>query len=198
VKPRWRTFVSILILIGAGAGAYNLGVLFRPPPELSGTAFETPLLVGNTPLKNPVRGSTSLEDFRGDTVLLFFGYTRCPDVCPFTLARLAKVYRELDEPAGIKVVMITIDPGRDTPEITQSYVESFHPDFIGLSGDNNQIAEVAKRFFIGISQLPDGLYSHTDMVLVVDSKGFMRRVYSQDRVPRLSEDLPVLLAGRDW
>ncbi|UCH26250.1 MAG: SCO family protein [Trueperaceae bacterium] len=198
MKPRWRTLVFILLLFGAGAGAYNLGVFFRPPPELSGTAFETPLPVGNAPLMHPTLGEMSLEDFQGDTVLLFFGYTRCPDVCPFTLARLAKVYRELDDPAEVKVVMVTIDPGHDTPEITQRYVESFHPDFIGLSGGNAQVAEVAKTFFIGSSQLPDGLYTHTDMVVVVDSKGFMRRVYGQDRVPHLSEDLPVLLAGRDW
>lgn len=183
-------------LLAAGAAAYSLGVLLRPAPDLYGTQLENPPLVTGVTLENSRLGTTHLGDFGGKLVLVFFGYTNCPDVCPLTLSRLAKVYRDLGEPQEVKVIMITVDPARDTPEVVQRYAASFHPDFLGLSGSADLIAAAAKTFFTGYQQLPDGLVSHTDMVALVDRTGHLRRVYRQDRVLKLAHDLPILLARR--
>ncbi len=161
-------------------------------------------LVAGTELTNPVQiADLQLVDQRGNTVtlagdlngkvsLIFFGYTRCPDVCPLTMARLAQAYERLDDTSGLNVVMVTVDPGHDTPAVLADYVQRFHPDFIGLTGSNTQIAEAAMAFYVGFAgEAPT--VAHTDMVAVLDRQGRMRYMYGQEAVIRLSEDLPALL-----
>ena len=89
----------------------------------------------------------SLEDFRGQVVVMFFGFTRCPDVCPTTLAELAGAVKKLG-PAGqkVQVLLVTIDPERDTPELLAKYVTAFDPKFLALRGSADQTARVAKEF----------------------------------------------------
>ncbi len=89
----------------------------------------------------------SLEDFRGQVVVVFFGFTHCPDVCPTTLAELAGAIRKLG-PAGekVQVLLVTVDPERDTPEILSKYVTAFNPRFLGLRGNAAETARVAKEF----------------------------------------------------
>ena len=89
----------------------------------------------------------SLEDFRGQVVVVFFGFTHCPDVCPTTLAELAGAVRQLG-PAGekVQVLLVTIDPERDTPEMLAKYVTAFNPKFLGLHGSAEETARVAKEF----------------------------------------------------
>ena len=78
----------------------------------------------------------TLADFRGKVVVLFFGYTHCPDVCPTTLADMTQVMRMLDKDAGrVQVLFATVDPERDKPELLAQYVPAFHPSFLGLYGD---------------------------------------------------------------
>ena len=114
------------------------------------------------------------------------------------MARLADIYRNLDEPQEVQVVMITVDPANDTPERVQRYAANFHPDFIGLSGTNSEIASAAKRFYIGVNSIGEGLVAHSDPVALVDSQGKMRVIYNQDNVPRLEDDLRTLLAQQPW
>ena len=89
----------------------------------------------------------SLEDFRGQVVVMFFGFTHCPDVCPTTLAELAGAVNKLG-PAGekVQVLLVTIDPERDTPELLAKYVTAFNPKFLALRGNAEQTARVAKEF----------------------------------------------------
>jgi protein SCO1/2 len=89
----------------------------------------------------------SLEDFRGQVVVIFFGFTHCPDVCPTTLAELAGAVRKLG-PAGqkVQVLLVTIDPQRDTPELLAKYVTAFDPGFLALRGSADETARVAKEF----------------------------------------------------
>jgi protein SCO1/2 len=89
----------------------------------------------------------SLEDFRGQVVVMFFGFTHCPDVCPTTLAELAGAVRKLG-PAGekVQVLLVTIDPERDTPELLAKYVTAFNPKFLALRGNAEETARVAKEF----------------------------------------------------
>ena len=88
-----------------------------------------------------------LEDFRGKVVVIFFGFTHCPDVCPTTLAELAGAVRKLG-PAGdnVQVLLVTVDPARDTPEVLAKYVTAFHPKFLALRGNADETLRVAKEF----------------------------------------------------
>jgi len=89
----------------------------------------------------------SLEDFRGQVVVMFFGFTHCPDVCPTTLAELAGAVKRLG-PAGekVQVLLVTVDPERDTPEMLAQYVTAFNPRFLALRGNAGETARVAKEF----------------------------------------------------
>ncbi len=88
----------------------------------------------------------TLADFRGKVVVVFFGFTHCPDVCPTTLAELARAVKKLG-PDGdrVQVLLVTVDPERDTPEILKQYVTAFDPRFLGLTGDADAIARTAQR-----------------------------------------------------
>ncbi len=182
-----------LALIVAGAAAYLLGVRARPAPPLAGTAFEQPVAISGLMLIDQHGDAVDLAgDFAGDVTLVFFGYSRCPDVCPFTLQRLARFRADLGAPEGLSVVMVTVDPAHDTPEVLAAYLAQFDAGFVGLTGSNNQVAEAARTFYVGYAG-SGAQQIHTDVVAVVDRQGRLRYIYSQDAVPRLGEDLPELL-----
>ncbi len=87
------------------------------------------------------------KDLQGQTVLLFFGYASCPDICPTTMLQLAEVVENLeDEDEDIRIVFISVDPHRDTPEILQDYVDLFNDQALGLTGSEKAIADVARRY----------------------------------------------------
>jgi protein SCO1/2 len=89
----------------------------------------------------------TLEDFRGQVVVMFFGFTHCPDVCPTTLAELAVAVRKLGPSAEqVQVLLVTVDPERDTPELLAKYVTAFNPKFLALRGNADETARVAKEF----------------------------------------------------
>ncbi len=191
---RWsRTVLYSLALVVAGFGAFTLGAYLRPAVPPAGTAIKEPVLMSGYQLVDQTGAPTSLaESFAGHVTLVFFGYTRCPDVCPLTMARLAHAYTELGEPDDLRVVMVTVDPGFDTPEVLSKYVDRFHPDFVALTGSNTQIAEAALAFYVGFGGV-DATITHTDTVAVLDRQGRMRYLYGQDAVVRLGDDLPGLL-----
>lgn len=180
-------------LVVAAVGAYALGVLLRPAPEMAGTALTNPVAVeGLTLVDHHGRAATLADDYRGDVTLVFFGFTRCPDVCPLTMARLARIYESLGEPDGLQVVMVTVDPEYDTPEVLGRYVTGYHPDFVGLTGTTSDVATAARAFFVGYSGLDRDIV-HTDVVAVLDRSGALRYVYGQDDVMFLERDLPDLI-----
>ena len=121
----------------------------------------------------------TLASFAGKAVLVFFGYTQCPDVCPTTLAELSEVMKLLGDKADrLQVVMITVDPERDTPDVLKAYVTSFDPRFLGLSGTPEQIKQAANSFkaFYAKSAEANGTYSmdHTASFYLIDPKGESR------------------------
>jgi protein SCO1 len=98
----------------------------------------------------------SLEDFRGKVVVLFFGYTHCPQVCPTELAELAQMMRKLGKDADrVQVLFITLDPERDTPELLAKYPAAFYPTFRGLSGDGMATAQAAQAFGVIYQKQPN-------------------------------------------
>jgi len=89
----------------------------------------------------------SLSDFRGRAVVVFFGFTHCPDVCPVTMAQLARTLDSLeDDGSRIQGLFITVDPARDSPERLREWLGNFHPSFLGLTGAEEEIREVAERY----------------------------------------------------
>jgi protein SCO1 len=123
----------------------------------------------------------TLADFKGKAVVLFFGYTHCPDVCPTTMAELSQAMQQLgpDAAARVQVLFVTIDPARDTPDVLAQYVTAFNPSFIGLRPNDAQLAKVAKDFRVYYAKAQgktaDGYtMDHTAASYVFDPSGKLR------------------------
>lgn len=144
----------------------------------------------------------TLEDFRGKAVVVFFGFTHCPDVCPTTLAQMALALKQLpeDQARRVQVLFITVDPERDTPEVLARYVPAFHPGFLGLTGEPEAIAEAARSFKVFYQKVPGqrpGGYTldHSAGTFVFDPQGRLRLYVSHGQGPEvLAHDLGLLLA----
>ena len=122
----------------------------------------------------------SLADFRGKVVMLFFGFTHCPDVCPTTMADMARVVDKLG-PDGQRVqgLFVTVDPERDTPRVLAKYLAAFHPSFLGLYGDPGATAALAKEFKIFYAAQPADshehyMVTHSNAIFVFDPRGRLR------------------------
>lgn len=142
----------------------------------------------------------TLSDFRGKVVVLFFGYTQCPDVCPTTLSDLAAALQKLGADADrVQVLFVTIDPERDTPELLSHYVPAFNPSFLGLSGDAAATAATAREFKVLYQKQPGstpGSYSmdHSAGTFIFDSQGKLRLFVSQGQGPEIfAHDIRELL-----
>jgi protein SCO1/2 len=139
-----------------------------------------------------------LQDFRGKAVVLFFGFTHCPDVCPTTLAEVAQAVKQLG-PDGerVQVLLVTVDPERDTREALAKYVTAFDPRFLGMYGDLEATRRVAKDFKIYFEKRKTGdTYSvdHSAQSYVIDPQGRLRLLVRHDRIATdLPADLRVLL-----
>lgn len=144
-----------------------------------------------------------LADFRGKAVVLFFGYTQCPDVCPTTLVTMRDAMALLGEDAQrVQVLFVTLDPARDTPQLLAQYLPSFHPSFLGLLGDDNAIAALAKDFKVFYVKQPGstpGSYSidHSTSSYAYDPQGRLRLLLRHGEAPaNIAADLKLLLAGK--
>ena len=132
-----------------------------------------------------------LEDFRGKAVVVFFGFTHCPDICPTTLADLSAAIKQLGSDAErVQVLVVTVDPERDTQDALAKYVTAFDPRFLGLYGDMAATQRVAKEFKIYFEKRKTGnSYSvdHSGQSYVIDPQGKLRLFIRHDRI---AEDLP--------
>lgn len=143
----------------------------------------------------------SLEDFKGKVIVVFFGYTQCPDVCPTTLATLREVREKLGPDGNrLQVLFITVDPERDTEQVLAQYVPAFHPDFLGLYGDLEATAQVAKEFKVFYSKTAGKTptsytIDHSAGVFVFDTQGKIRLFGSHGyTVDSYLNDIRALLA----
>jgi protein SCO1/2 len=145
--------------------------------------------------------AVTLNTFRGKLVVLFFGYTHCPDVCPTTLTDLAEAFKLMPKGASdkVQVLFVTVDPERDSPEVLKSYVPYFHPSFLGLHGTPEQVAQVAKDFRIVYSKhvepgASEYLVDHSAGSYVLDGHGRMRLYLPFGHSPQdIAKDLSALL-----
>ncbi len=142
-----------------------------------------------------------LEDLRGKIVMLFFGYTSCPDVCPTTMAELKTALDAIgpEKADQVQVVFVTVDPQRDTPERVQDYANHFHPRFIGLSGTEEALARVWNEYGV-YREVAEGspatgyLVDHTARITLIDQEGNLRSSYGfETPVEDIVHDLKLLL-----
>jgi protein SCO1/2 len=139
-----------------------------------------------------------LEDFRGKAIVLFFGFTHCPDVCPTTLAEVAAALRQLGPDAErVQVLLVTVDPERDTQDALAKYVTAFDPRFLGLRGDAAATQRAAKEFKIYYEKRKSGdsyTVDHSGQTYVLDPQGRLRLLIRPERIGQdLAPDLKALL-----
>ena len=139
-----------------------------------------------------VTGKTRrLEEFRGQAVVLFFGFTQCPDVCPTTLAQVAGAVKQLGPDAEkVRTLFVSVDPERDTPQALSQYVATFDPRIVALRGDLEATRKVAKEFKIYFEKRKQGdsyTVDHSAQTYVIDPQGRLRLLVRHERI---AEDLP--------
>jgi len=170
-----RTFGLIVLFIAAILGGLWLAATTDTPTERpAGPAG----LGGDFTLMGD-RGPVSLHDFKGKVVLVSYGYTSCPDVCPLTLSIITSVLKELSpaELAQVQAMFVSLDPERDTPARVAEYARHFHPNILGLSGTPEEIAEVAKQYLVIYRKvdMPDSALGyaldHSARMYVLDRDG---------------------------
>ena len=178
------------ILVGVLAfgliGLLGLGIwLFRPAGGLRGTAYAEPYPPAPAIKLTRSDGTPfALDALQGNFVLLFFGYTSCPDVCPTTMAELKTALDRIgpEKANKVKVVFVTVDPQRDTPERVQQYANHFNQEFIGLSGSEADLAQVWTDYGIYRSVAEGSpatgyLVDHTARITLIDQSGSLRSSY---------------------
>lgn len=141
----------------------------------------------------------TLEDFKDKVVVIFFGYTQCPDMCPATMGLLAEAVKQVGDDAGrVQVIFITLDPERDTPKVLEQYMASFDPGFIGLSGDEETIKAIAADFKVysqsKAHQSDSYTVDHSTGIYLFDTTGRIR-LYARygTEVEVLVHDIKALL-----
>jgi protein SCO1/2 len=176
-----------------------VGTRLLPSKQLSGEVIDPPRPMPDFTLQS-MDGPVFLSDFRGKIVILYFGYTFCPDACPLTMANLRRTMDTLGgKSKEVQVVFVSVDWKRDTPEVMANYVSHFSPDFIGLSGTQEQIDAVTKDFSIFYLLYPpdqNGQYTvdHTATTQVLDREGNLKLIWPYEVTPaQMASDLRILI-----
>jgi len=154
------------------------------PVSFHGTAYEPPEKAPSVVLQKASGGEFSLADQHGSVVLLFFGYTHCPDLCPTTLTDWKRVKSALGRDASrVRFVFISVDPARDDPATLQRYVSRFDPDFIAATGDSATLSNIERSFHVTSTHEETGsangyAVTHPSQTFVIDKRGELRLLYS--------------------
>ena len=152
------------------------------PYNFHGQVIQSNQAAPSIELDGPNGTTVRLSDYEGKVVVLYFGYTFCPDVCPITLSKLDRAMDILgDRAEGVQVIMVSVDPERDSPEILEQYMAHFNPTFIGVTGDTNTIDRIATIYGVYYeaaegSEATGYLVNHTATVMIVDRDGYLKLV----------------------
>ncbi len=142
---------------------------------------------GDFTLQSP-DGEVSLHDYEGRVVLIYFGYTYCPDVCPTSLSVMGQAMKLLEDQTGVKGLFISFDPERDTPEKLKGYAPYFHPEITGLTSSAPRILEVTARYGVYYKKVErdekDYLMDHTSRIYIVDQQGKLAGVINHGATPQ--------------
>ncbi|AZY50601.1 SCO family protein [Bordetella avium] len=197
-SARRRALQAIAALSLAG----GLAACGDAPPPFKGSDITGTQLGKKLALTDMNGQPRTLSDFAGKVAVLFFGFTQCPDVCPTALAEMAEVMQALGPDADrVQVLLVTVDPERDSPEVLKQYVSSFDKRFLALTGTPEQIKQAASSFKAYYAKVPtkDGGYTmdHTAAFYLIDGKGESRVLANSNLgVPALTNDIKLLLDGK--
>lgn len=189
----WLPFLLLATVLAAGA-LWRLGDL-RAQRGTQTISIDKVELGGPFTLTDQDGEKRSDSEFRGKYMLIFFGYTFCPDVCPTTLAVMAAALDKMGSGADrIAPIFISVDPERDKPEVLKAYLSAFGPRFVGLTGTEEEIAATAKAYRVYIQAHKDEgqnyTVDHSGVVYLMDKSGAFRANYSLDASPdKLAADL---------
>jgi protein SCO1/2 len=186
-RATWRTlFVALACVLAATLCACGQERAKFTGTDVSGASFGRDFDLID---QNGTR--RTLADFRGKVVVLFFGYTHCPDVCPTTMAQLAQATHELgDDAKRVQVLFVTVDPQRDTQELLARYVPAFDPSFLGLRGDAQATDRVTRDFKILVQKNPGSspdnyTVDHSAGTYIFDPQGRLRVYVSYGQGPEV-------------
>ena len=194
----WRC-LAILLLSVSLAGCDNAATT-SPPPfsgiDITGADYGKALK-----LTDHTGKSRSLDDFKGKVVLVFFGFTHCPEVCPTTLHELATVLKQLGTDADrVQVLFVTLDPARDSQEMLAKFVPSFHPNFLALRGDEAATKAAAQSFHVFFEKRPGATpdsytIEHFTGTFIFDREGRLRLLMNYDiGIDKIIHDVKLLLS----
>lgn len=192
----WGLAAGLLLAAGAGrAEAADTGPPGAQDPETPAVTIRPMVEIGGPFELVTHTGETVTDaDFRGKYLLVFFGYTYCPDVCPTTLQTVAQALDELgDEADAVAALFISTDPDRDTPEVLADYVRLFHPRIVGLTGTPEQVARAARAYRVSYAKVKtsgsDGyLMSHSVFIYLMGPDGNLVAIFWPDTDPKEMAD----------
>lgn len=193
---RARALFLVMMLLPAVAAGEATGA-----NAFKNGAFDPPQPAPDFTLQGSNGAPVTLSQYRGKVVALAFGFTHCARVCPFTLANLARVSRELGPDAvNLQVVFVTVDPERDSREQLHDYLAGFNPTFVGATGDGEQLKDVRQRYGVTIQRekANDGSANydvhHSSSIYLVDRQGRLRLLVPFGRSPEdILHDVRLLL-----
>ncbi len=194
-----KPLLLLAVIIAVGLGIF-VGIKFFGPHNFHGTVLQSPEAAKDFSLTSMHGQSVKLSDFRGKIVLLYFGYTFCPDVCPTTLSEIKKAMGIMGNGAEhIQVIMITVDPERDTPAVLNSYMAQFDPSFLGLTGSVREIQNIASPFGVYFARQEntnskDYLMEHTAALMAINQQGYLKLIWPYGTpAADLADDLNYML-----
>lgn len=190
-KLSQRLAMGAVVIAALAAGLVFGGMVRDDAAEPAGSGVASGLdryeIGGEFELTNQRGERMRLSDLEGRALVMFFGYTYCPDVCPATLARMREVRAALppEDAARFTGVLVSVDPARDTPERLGRYVEFFDPAFLGLTGSEDELQDIARRYGAQF-MIPEGqpeesyLVNHSTVAYLIDPLGYVRALYYGD------------------
>lgn len=186
---------GFLIVWQAGKDRARISDLQRQAAQVttqSGMPPGTQPIGGSFTLTNQDGKAVTDADYKGKLLLVYFGYTYCPDLCPTGLQSVSKAldHMDQDEVAKVQPLFITIDPARDTPEKMKDYVASFHPALVGLTGSATQIADVARKYQVYYAKGEqvdehDYMMDHSSLIYLMNTDGHLIQTFAEEADPDL-------------
>lgn len=194
-----RRFLPAFLLLSAILAACS-----QPAPQFKSTDISNVQWGGDFTLTAHTGKPVKASEFNGKVVIMFFGYTHCPDICAPTLVKLDQVVKRLgDDARNVQVLFITVDPEHDTVKQLAGFIPPFNPSFIGLTGSDKEIAAVASEYKVAYGKNPQSkpgqiLVDHSTGIVVKDKKGELRLLVKNDvAVDDLEHDVRVLLKEKN-
>ncbi len=179
--------LAAVVLVATGLAVAYAGPAFSPAYTFHGSRISPPFAAADFTLTDQDGQAVRLSDYRGQPVVLYFGYTHCPDECPTTLALLNRALSEMKGAgSSAQVLFVSVDPQQDTPSVLKEYLARFNPEFVGLTGQPVQVDAVLKAYGV-VAEKVGATVTHSTYLYIIDRAGRLVLTYSFDAQPSPEE-----------